>query len=471
MFICRLAPTRRGGALMAVTETKASDVSRLQMMLFAFPSLPHAFIAMPLAIVIPTFYAANTSVTLAAIALVTSLTRIADAITDPLIGYLSDRTRSPLGPRKPWVLVATLLCAVSIFFLFQPPQDATFVYYGIWSFLLYFGFTLFEIPRNAWGAELSRQYAVRARIMGWVSIFSIAGSLIFWLVPIAMSYFSGTTELGASSLTVIAWLYALLMPAGIILAVLFVPSGPGGTDSPPTLKQILQSLRGNGLLHRYFGIVGSWGLGQGAYLAVILIFLSDYLQMAAIFPFIMIGFFAIQIAAMPFWVKMITRYGKHRVWAFSMVADVATRPLILLLTPGMDSLYPMIALSALGAFLNAPANVTPGAMLGDIVDYGVMRHRTNNAGNYFALHTLLVKAAMAVGAGLAFFLLDGFGYQVGGPNGAHANSGLFIAYLGFPALMYFIAAYLAWTFPLDARRHDVVRRRIERRAPVIALGV
>ena len=454
-----------------MTETKAPEVSRLQMMLFGFPSLPHAFIAMPLAIVIPTFYAANTGVTLAAIALVTSLTRIADAVTDPLIGYLSDRTRSPLGPRKPWVLIATLLCAVSIFFLFQPPKDATFVYYGLWSFLLYFGFTLFEIPRNAWGAELSRQYVVRARIMGWVSIFSIAGSLVFWLVPIAMSYFSGSTELGASSLTVIAWLYALLMPAGIILAVLFVPAGPVGSDAPPTLTQILKSLRGNGLLHRYFGIVGFWGLGQGAYLSVILIFLSDYLQMAAIFPFIMIGFFAIQIAFMPFWVKMIARFGKHRVWAFSMVADVATRPLILLLAPGMDSLYPMIALSALGAFLNAPANVTPGAMLGDVVDYGIMRHGTNNAGNYFALYTLLVKAAMALGAGLAFFMLDGFGYRVGGPNGIEANSGLFMAYLGFPAAMYFIAAYFAWTFPLTARRHDIVRRRIERRATVAPLGV
>lgn len=449
---------------MAVTTTTTVDISRPQMALFGFPSLPHAFIAMPLAIVIPTFYAANTSVTLAEIALLTSLTRIADAITDPLIGYLSDRTRSPLGPRKPWVLAATLICAISIFFLFQPPADATFAYYGVWSFLLYFGFTLFEIPRNAWSAELSRDYMVRARIMGWISVFSIAGSLVFWVVPIAMSYFSGSTELGASSLTVIAWLYALLMPAGILLTVLFVPSGSSGTEAPPTLTQILRSLRGNRLLHRYFGIVGSWGLGQGAYLSVILIFLSDYLQVAAIFPFVMIGFFAIQIASVPFWLKMIARYGKHRVWAFSMVADVATRPLILLLTPGLDSLYPMIALSALGAFLNAPANVTPGAMLGDVVDYGMMRHRTNNVGNYFALYTLLVKATMALGAGLAFFTLDRFGYQVGGQNGAHANAGLLIAYLGFPAIMYFSAAYFAWTFPLNARRHGIVRRRLERRA-------
>ena len=445
-------------------------LSRGQMILFGFPSLPHAFIAMPLAIVIPTFYAANTTVTLAAIALVTSLTRIADAITDPMIGYLSDRTRGRLGPRKPWVIAATILCAVSIFFLFQPPKDTTFVYYAVWSFLLYFGFTLFEIPRSAWGAELSRDYLVRARIMGWVSVFSIAGSLVFWLVPIGMSYFTGSTELGAPSLTVIAWLYAILMPAGMGLAILFVPAGRTGEAAPPTLRQILRSLGGNGLLHRYFMIIGAWGLGQGAYLSVILIFLSGYLRMAAIFPFVMIGFFAIQIACMPFWVKMIARFGKHRVWAFSLAVDAATRPLILLLSPGMDSLIGMIALSALGAFLNAPANVTPGAMLGDVVDYGILKHRTNNAGNYFAIYTLLVKSTMALGAGLAFFTLDGFGYKVGGENGAHANMGLLIAYLGFPAAMYLVAAYFSWTFPLDARRHGVVRRKIERRAQAAAAG-
>jgi Na+/melibiose symporter-like transporter len=117
--------------------------TRLQLLLFGFPALPHSFISLPLNSIIPAFYAANTTVTFAEMAVVMTASRIFDAITDPLIGYLSDRTKSPIGRRKPWVLAGTILCAISIYFLFQPARTAGVVYFGVWAFLIYFGFTLF----------------------------------------------------------------------------------------------------------------------------------------------------------------------------------------------------------------------------------------------------------------------------------------------------------------------------------------
>lgn len=448
----------------AKAGTASSTVSRLQMILFAFPALPHAFIAMPLNIVIPTFYAANTTVTLAMIAAVTTTTRLADAITDPLIGYLSDRTRSRLGPRKPWVLAGTLLCALSIFFLFQPPKDAGWHYYAIWSFGLYFGFTLFEIPRSAWSTELSRDYFTRARIGGWVSIFNIVGSLVFWLVIIGMYSVTGTTEINAGALSAIAWLYVILMPVGIILAVVFVSSGAVGSEALSTVSQFVRSLRRNGPLQRYLAVIGMWGLGQGAYLSVILIFVSDYLQLGAIFPFIMIAFFVIQIAAMPLWVHIIGRIGKHRTWAIALVAGALSPYLMLLLPPGPQSLVPLIAIACVTALFNAPTNLTPTAVLGDVVDYDIMKCRANNAGNIFALNILLVKATMALGTGFAFWVLDAYGYKVGGQNGEAATLALLAVYLLFPTVTHVTAALLIWRFPLDSKKHSTIRRRIERRA-------
>ncbi len=446
-------------------------VSRWHMILFAFPALPHAFIAMPLNIVIPTFYAANTTVTLGVIAAVTTITRLADAIIDPLIGYLSDRTRSRLGPRKPWVLAGTLLCALSIFFLFQPPKDAGWVYYAIWSFGLYFGFTLFEIPRSAWGTELSRDYFTRARIGGWVSIFNIAGSLVFWLVIIGMYTVTGTTEINASSLSAIAWLYVILMPAGIVLAVIFVSSGAVGTEALSTMRQFLSSVRRNGPLQRYFAVIGLWGLGQGAYLSVILIFVSDYLLLGAIFPFIMIAFFVVQIASMPLWVGIVGRIGKHRTWAIALVVGALAPYLMLLLPPGEGSLVPLLSIACLTAFFNAPTNLTPNAVLGDVVDYDILKCRANNAGNIFALNVLLIKATMAFGTGFAFWVLGAYGYKVGGPNGETANLALLFVYLLFPTLTHVTAAYLIWGFPLDSKKHGTIRRRIERRAAMVPMAL
>ena len=451
-------------------NTRTSPPTLKQLILFAFPSLPHAFVALPLNIVIPSFFAAHTSVTLLQIAWVTSASRLLDAFLDPTLGFLSDRTRTRIGPRKPWVLAGAIVCAISIFFLFQPSKSSNFIYYGVWSFLLYFGFTLFEIPRQAWTAEISRDYVQRSRINTWVAIFNVAGSLVFWLMPLLLVTVTGTTAITGTALSGIAWLYAALMPAGIILAVLFVPTGAASTERLATLRELWHSLKTNKPLWRYYSAMAAWGLGQGCYLSVIIIFLTDYMKLAAYFPILMIAFFAVQIVAMPFWQAAIKRYGKHKVWVFSLVFDACTRPLILLFAPGSAAIAPLFVLGALSAFLNAPANIAPGAILGDVVDYDLMKSRVNKAGNVFAFNTLLIKATMAIGAGLAFYMLDAFHYQVGKTNSSAANTGLMIAYLVFPALMYFATSALAWNFPIDARRHSIIRRRIESRAAAVALA-
>jgi Na+/melibiose symporter-like transporter len=459
---------------MASESDRASAAPKptlLQLILFAFPALPHAFVALPLNIVIPAFYASHTSVTLLQIAWVTTMSRLLDVPLDLSMGFLSDRTKTRIGRRKPWVLAGAFVCAISIFFLFQPPKDANFVYYGVWSFLLYFGFTLFEIPRQAWTAEISRDYVQRSRINTWVAIFNVAGSLVFWLMPLALLSLTGTTAITGTAMSGIAWLYAALMPIGILLAVLFVPTGVPSAERLATLWQIWHSLKTNRVIWRYYSAISAWGLGQGCYLAVIIIFLSDYMKLAAYFPFLMIAFFAVQIVAMPFWQRAIVRYGKHRVWVFSLVFDALTRPLILLFAPGGAAIIPLFVIGAISAFLNAPANIAPGAILGDVVDYDLMKSRVNKAGNVFAFNTLLIKATMAVGSGAAFWMLAQFDYQVGKDNTAGANTGLMIAYLVFPALMYFVTSALTWNFPIDARRHGIIRRRIEGRGATAAVAV
>lgn len=437
-----------------------------ELLAFAFPSLPHAFVIMPLNIVIPTFYAAHTTVTLAQIAVLTSFTRIFDAVLDPLTGYLSDRTRSPLGRRKPWVLAGGLICSIAIFFLFRPPSTANFAYYGLWSFAVYFGFTLFEIPRSAWSVEISRDYNQRSRISTYSAGFSVAGSLVFWLVPLMLFQLTGTTEITGTSLSTIAFLYAALMPLGIGIAILTVRNGIKASEGNPTIKSLARSLRDNKPLWIYAAAIALWGVGQGAYMSTLLIFLTDYMKLGAIFPFLMVMFFFVQIGAMPIWYRIMSRIGKHRAWAIGVVVEILLRPAILLFEPGSSAMVPMFILGAASAFLNTPANIAPGAALGDIVDYGLMKTGVNNAGNFFAMNTLLTKATMAAGTGIAFGLLGFFSYSVGKPNGAAANLGLITCYLVLPAILNLCSAAIIWRFPLTSRRHAAIRRRIERRAAI-----
>ncbi len=296
------------------------------------------------------------------------------------------------------MLAGTILCAISIYFLFQPSRAAGVVYFGVWSFLVYFGFTLFEIPRGAWSSELSRDYHQRSRIQTYVGMFNIAGSFIFFAVPLLL-YATGittTTAITDTALTGIAWLYTILMPAGMILAIIFVSSGAEVTAAPSTLGQLMTSLKRNKPLWHYFGIISAWGFGQGGYLSVSFIFLTYYMHLGKIYPYLMIMFFFVALVALPTWAPLTRRIGKHRTWALAMSLDVLTRPLLLLLTPGSGAAVPVMMLVALSAFLSAPCNIAPSSVLGDVIDYDILKTRANKAGNFFAINTLLIKATIAL---------------------------------------------------------------------------
>src|SRR5579862_2957897 len=87
----------------AKEKSASAKLSPLQLLVFGFPALPHSFIALPLYLVIPAFYAAHTAVTLTQIGVFTSSSRVLDAVLDPLVGFLSDRFDTPWGKRKPCI--------------------------------------------------------------------------------------------------------------------------------------------------------------------------------------------------------------------------------------------------------------------------------------------------------------------------------------------------------------------------------
>ena len=82
--------------------------------------------------------------------------RISDVVTDPLIGYFSDRTHTRFGRRKPWLAGGALLMMVSAFMLFNPQFEVTNIYLLGWAVMLWLGWTMINIPYYAWGAETCR---------------------------------------------------------------------------------------------------------------------------------------------------------------------------------------------------------------------------------------------------------------------------------------------------------------------------
>jgi glycoside/pentoside/hexuronide:cation symporter, GPH family len=440
----------------------SARVGNVALTVYALPAMCLAFINLPATMILPTFYVEYTAATLAGIGLVNLMRWWFDAITDPVVGYLSDRTASRWGRRKPWLIAGAAVSSIAVFMLFRPSEESGSLYYALALCGVYLGFTLFSISHMAWGSELARDYHDRSRIATRYSIMTVVGSILFWVLPLVLAPFTGTREIGLPVVNTIGWLFLLLMPAAALLAVWCVPEGTSLSYRPPvSWRQTIIELRFNKPLWRFVLAQAIWGVGQGMYMSVIFVFLRDYLLLGDMFPVLMIWFFVVQTVSMPVWARLMQRYGKHRSWAFSWAVYSLIQPAVLLFEPGAAALAPTFAIVTVTAMVNAASYIAPMSLLGDIADYGTLKTGASNTGNYFAVQTLLQKANMGIGAGLAFPLLALFGYQIGADNTTTATFGLVLVYIIIPAITSVVAAAVLWNFPINAHRHSVIRKRLE----------
>jgi Na+/melibiose symporter-like transporter len=447
-----------------------APLTSAQLLAFGFPALTHAMVASPVYGILPTYYAANTMVTLAQIGTIAAFSRIIDALNDPIMGYLSDRTRTRFGGRKPYIVAAILLMAIAVFQLFSPPADAGWLYFLLWSQVLYTGFTMFEVPRSAWSSEVSRDYNQRARIGVYVGGFNIAGSLLFYSIPIIMGIFTGNSAIDGNTLHSITLIYIIFMPLGILISVWLVPSGEQVAHRQVNLRDVFRSILRSRPAQIFFSASVLWGLGQGVVVGCSFLFYTEYMELPGQYAVIMMVFFSTEILSLPIWSRLLPKFDRHRVWAFSVCSVALVAPFILLVPVGPDSLLLVLAFATVRGFLSAPTNFLPAAILGDVIDHDILRSGSNKAGNLFAVQMVLIKISMAVGGAIAFNVLDILGYEVGSDNGAAAKEGLLVTYFAVPALLHIGMAFVAWRFPIGRRQQKIIQARISQRGSRAAAG-
>jgi len=144
--------------------TNKPKLSRSTAWIYGSVSLPLAIIGYPLSVWIPRLYSTEVGLSLSLIGLVIFSAAIFDAVTDPLMGFLSDRFQTRWGRRRPWLLVGVPIYAVAVWMLLNPSPGATVYYLGFYYLLLRASTTIFGLPYAAWGMELSADYHTRTMI-------------------------------------------------------------------------------------------------------------------------------------------------------------------------------------------------------------------------------------------------------------------------------------------------------------------
>jgi len=423
--------------------------------------VPAFMLHTPALSMLPALYAKYGSIDMIVIGVILVATRALDAITDPLIGILSDRTKTRFGARKPWMIAGMLLCCLGVWFWFRPGPDTGWTYFLLWSTVVYIGWTLFEIPHAAWLSELTHEYSERARLASFRSAASFAGWALFIALPLLPVF--PTTEMTPEVTALAAWIVIAIFPVLTLLAIVNVPAGRPESTELPELRETLRAAAGNHPFLMYASVVLATGMAAGMVAGLYFFYLDSYLHILHRIAHIGLVSAVISIVASGLWGPVIARIGKHRAMAFGAAVNVLVLVGMGMVQPGEWAFPLVLLLFSISAVLYAGSMVAQYSIVADISDFDTLKTGRNHAATYYALSAFLVKLGLALGAGLGFVIAGLFGFEPGAENNALAMTGFFLSFIVIPVLLNALAAVLAWRFPLDKRRFEIIRQRLEQR--------
>jgi Na+/melibiose symporter-like transporter len=259
---------------------------------------------------LPLVYSKDFGLELTDIGLILMLARITDVITDPLIGYLSDRTQSRFGKRKPWLAGGALVMMVSAWQLFAPSGAIGNWHLLIWAMLLWLGWTMINIPYFAWGAELSDDYNERTRITAWRQAFGFLGNLSVLLIPNISGAIYGYGFLPSEGLTIVGFMALVLLPTLVALALWKVPERQIHREIQPSLLAGSRQMFSNGSFMLLFTGFLLLSMGTTWASALFMLFATFVVEVEGKAQALLLLHYLLQLGSLPLWLAVSYRIGK-----------------------------------------------------------------------------------------------------------------------------------------------------------------
>ncbi len=426
-------------------EASGGTAYRSILILYALPAFPLAALALPIFVIVPTFYSEVMGLPVAAVGGVLFAIRLLDAASDPIFGWLADRWHGVGGRRRGFFIASIPLTASAAFMLFWPPQTVGLGYLVLWGGLLSLGFTWTSLPYTAWGAELSNDYAERTRI----AAFREGATLIGTLAAISLPFVFGTTaSSGAEGLETIALLVAVMLPITSLAAFVFVPEPVNRSTRQLGLMQSLVFMSRNRSFLRLIAAFLLNGFANAIPATLFLYFVSERLGVPEWRgPFLLV-YFACAMLGVPLAAKAARRWSKHKAWSVAMLATCAIFGISGFLGDG--DLVAFGAICVCTGLLLGFDLVLPPSMQADVIDTDTAVSGSQRSGMYFAAWALATKLSLATAVGVTFPVLSLLGFDPAQDRpSSDALNGLSMLYAWAPIVPKLGAIGLMWRFPID----------------------
>jgi len=332
---------------------------------------------------------------------------ILDAVDDPLIGYWSDRTRSPWGRRVPFIVLATPFYALFFFLFWTPPegQFAATVYIAVIVFLQRLTGTLSGGPMEALLPEVARTPAARVSNVGWQFLFGALGAVV---------------GLVASGVLKDIWGFAVMGAAVAIIALLSRYIGVFGVvrhlrrDIEPVTIGVRESLAKAMRNDQFLSFLPTFVLFNMAamlltaalpfYAEIVILGDRDEMTLHVLGRTLTLAegaissiLFGVTIGAvmleLPFVLRLAARFGKARVYSAAMLLGAAMFPLLFFmgLVPGVPVLAQSIVFVMLAGLPLAGVFTFPNALIADIADYDAVRTGMRREALYYGTQNVVEK--------------------------------------------------------------------------------
>ncbi len=389
-----------------------------------------------------------------------------DYVNDPLIGHISDRTRTRWGRRRPFLLLGALPFALAFTLLWwRPPftsQVALAVYYAIAYVLFDSAATFVYMPFFALTPELTSDYDERTALTTYRMFFSILGSLIAFTVPLAIV--GAFVPENAPRVFEMAVIFAIVSMLPLLLTFF-------GTRERQEYLQLHQPRLGESLRAALrnrpfvFGAIIfllTW-VAVDVLQATLLYLIKYVVQRESQSDLIMATIFVTAILALPFWEWASRRWNKR--WAY--VAGISFWAIVQLVMVALNPASPLsllLALCVLAGIGVGAAHVLPWSIIPDAVEWDEWQTGERHEGMFYSLITLLQKVASSIAIPLVLLLLGATGYV---PNATQQPAAALLgirAIIGpIPAVLLCAGILFAVLYPLDRARHAQIVRELEER--------
>ena len=435
----------------------SSKLSRKTLFYYGLADMPIQMAGIPVAAFLPNYYGQDLGVSVAAVGTIWLLSRLFDAVSDPLIGWLSDRTATRWGRRRVWMVASVPIMMLAIDKLFMPSGPVTESYLLGWLVALWTGWTMLFIPYYAWAAELSSDYNERTRITGWRAWIGMAANVTSKVVPVlALIFFDyGGTE---ETLILIGTMTLILLPVTVGLTVLNVPETKGYIRTQIPIRRGLKLMWQNGPFKRLVLAFFINQLGSAISTALVVFFIRNVLAEEQSSILMLLVYYGFNLMGIPFWIWLSARISKHRAWCLGLLIFSGLQLGYLFL--GAGDFYYMLPITACTGFLGGSFWVIPNSMKADVIDIDRLETGEDRTAWYFAVWSFTTKVALSVGPWLALTLLAFVGFEPGPDSSREGLLGLKLLYVLGPAIGFSTAALIAWNHPLGPERHADLRARI-----------